>query len=189
MKNKLNKNKDLHEDIIEEDNISIHPFTWFYISSNASACIARAESTLFCNKWNFDNVEHIHSEIHLSDLAGHFLRTEKEIEFLTKKVKFDIEQSIADVIEPLSKNVFLSYSDKIDGKTHEVLSNYQVFLKRELLFVHLLDVFEDIEKGERWLHEPNGALDNQRPIDFTNNSEGIEKVDKILGRIEHGIFS
>ena len=55
--------------------------------------------------------------------------------------------------------------------------------------MHLLDVFEDSEKGERWLHEPNGALDNQKPIHFTDDLEGIEKVDKILGRIEHGIFS
>ena len=182
MKGKLIKSKDT----VEDDDIFIHPFTWFYISSNASTCIARAESISYYNKWDLDSEKDIHSGIHFSNLAGHFRRTEKEIEFLTKKVEFDIDKSIEKVLNQLDTRT--NFSDT-KNKTHEVLFNYQVFLRRELLFVHLLDVFEDSEKGERWLHEPNGALDNQKPIDFTNNLEGIEKVDKILGRIEHGIFS
>lgn len=202
MKDKLISNKD----VVEDDDISIHPFTWFSISSKASACIARAECTLELPLWNWDSEKENHPRSHFSNLAGYVRRTEKEIEFLTKKIKLDTEQTsnswhthiefsdkknnvIDGIGVPFLNNAISFNPDKIDSKTHEVLSNYQVFLKRELLFVHLLDLFEDSEKGERWLHEPNGALDNKKPIDFTNDLEGIEKVDKILGRIEHGIFS
>lgn len=40
-----------------------------------------------------------------------------------------------------------------------------------------------------WLYRPNRSLQEKRPIDILHNEVGINTVDTILGRIEHGIFA
>ena len=40
-----------------------------------------------------------------------------------------------------------------------------------------------------WLYRPNRALYDKKPIDILHNEVGINTVDTILGRIEHGIFA
>jgi uncharacterized protein (DUF2384 family) len=43
----------------------------------------------------------------------------------------------------------------------------------------------DGEKAQRWLQALGGA----RPKELLGTVEGIRRVERILGRIEHGIFS
>ncbi|MBB6005439.1 MbcA/ParS/Xre antitoxin family protein [Arcicella rosea] len=62
-------------------------------------------------------------------------------------------------------------------------------LEQSALYEHGLSVFGDSRKFENWLRKPNDALDEKIPFDLLNTAEGIKKVDDILGRIEHGIFS
>lgn len=57
------------------------------------------------------------------------------------------------------------------------------------LYQHGNSVFEDPLKFERWLNKPNGALNGETPANLIETEAGIKQVDKILGRIEHGIFS
>lgn len=40
-----------------------------------------------------------------------------------------------------------------------------------------------------WLHSPLAALGNKTPVDFLDTSFGIHLVTKILGRLEHGVYS
>ena len=47
----------------------------------------------------------------------------------------------------------------------------------------------DPKKAELWMREPNRALQGKRPIDLLNTDVGARAVEKVLGRIEHGIFS
>ena len=47
----------------------------------------------------------------------------------------------------------------------------------------------DREKAHRWLRKANRALSGQRPIDLLDSDAGTRMVERILGRIEHGIYS
>lgn len=47
----------------------------------------------------------------------------------------------------------------------------------------------DSGKARRWIREPNRALQGRRPLDLLNSDVGARAVEKVLGRIEHGIFS
>ena len=47
----------------------------------------------------------------------------------------------------------------------------------------------DSEKADAWMREPNRALEGRRPLDLLTSDVGARAVEKVLGRIEHGIFS
>jgi len=52
-----------------------------------------------------------------------------------------------------------------------------------------LSVFEDMDKFSRWLQKENRALQGQRPFDLLNTPTGIKMVNKLLGRIEEGVYT
>ncbi|HLM68673.1 MAG TPA: MbcA/ParS/Xre antitoxin family protein [Longimicrobium sp.] len=45
------------------------------------------------------------------------------------------------------------------------------------------------DKAVRWMRKENRALDGSRPIDLIHTAAGVERVERVLGRIEHGIYS
>lgn len=45
------------------------------------------------------------------------------------------------------------------------------------------------EKGLHWLRRDNRALGGTRPLDLLDSDAGALVVERILGRIEHGIYS
>lgn len=47
----------------------------------------------------------------------------------------------------------------------------------------------DRDKARRWLRKENRALEGKRPIDLLDSDPGTRIVERILGRIEHGIYS
>jgi putative toxin-antitoxin system antitoxin component (TIGR02293 family) len=50
-------------------------------------------------------------------------------------------------------------------------------------------VFGDEHKASPWLSTPLPLLENRAPSELLNSEEGIQRVDEILTRIEHNIFS
>ncbi len=62
-------------------------------------------------------------------------------------------------------------------------------IKLAQLTAHGINVFG--AKGEfcTWLQTPVVALGNKTPVSILNSTMGVELVDDIIGRIEHGIFS
>ncbi|GAB4018312.1 antitoxin Xre/MbcA/ParS toxin-binding domain-containing protein [Spirosoma koreense] len=56
------------------------------------------------------------------------------------------------------------------------------------LFAHGVDALGP-DYFRSWLYRPNLGLHNKKPIDILHNEVGINTVDDILGRIEHGVFS
>jgi putative toxin-antitoxin system antitoxin component (TIGR02293 family) len=54
---------------------------------------------------------------------------------------------------------------------------------------HAVQVFGDERTARTWLSRPNRALDREVPRKLMKSADGIERVDVILGRIEHGIIS
>lgn len=51
------------------------------------------------------------------------------------------------------------------------------------------EALEDRDRAHRWLRKPNRALGGQQPLDLLDSDAGSRMVERVLGRIEHGIFS
>jgi putative toxin-antitoxin system antitoxin component (TIGR02293 family) len=51
------------------------------------------------------------------------------------------------------------------------------------------EALDDREKAARWLRKENRALGGKRPIDLLESDVGARMVERILGRIEHGVYS
>lgn len=54
---------------------------------------------------------------------------------------------------------------------------------------HAVAVFGDEHKASHWLSTPVLLFENRSPSELLTTDEGIQKVDDILTRIEHNIFS
>lgn len=109
-------------------------------------------------------------------------------------VKRNIKNSVSNF------NGFQNIKFTVSKRTFSILQNKgSVKVKRPIysiktieqtaLYEHGLSVFGDSLKFEKWLKKPNDALNEKIPFSLLNTSEGIKKVDDILGRIENGIFS
>jgi len=57
------------------------------------------------------------------------------------------------------------------------------------IVVRAEDALGDDDKAHRWLSAPNRALGGQRPLTLLDSDAGALAVERILGRIEHGLIS
>lgn len=57
------------------------------------------------------------------------------------------------------------------------------------IYAYGYEVFEDKEKFNHWISEPNKALGGQRPLELLNTQFGREEVKRLIGRIDYGIYS
>ena len=55
------------------------------------------------------------------------------------------------------------------------------------VIAHANRVFEHPEESADWMQSPNAALGKQQPLNLLNTDIGVQQVDQVLGRIEHGI--
>jgi len=56
------------------------------------------------------------------------------------------------------------------------------------IYARALDVLEDEEKARSWLHKPNRSLGGRVPLKVMDTDIGALEVERVLGRLEHGIF-
>ena len=56
------------------------------------------------------------------------------------------------------------------------------------VLAHANRVFEDPEESAAWIQTPNRALGKQQPLTLLDTDIGVQQVDQVLGRIEHGII-
>lgn len=56
------------------------------------------------------------------------------------------------------------------------------------IVAHATDTLGD-ENGLRWLQEPQPLLRGRRPIDLLDTEADSRRVEELLGRIDHGVFS
>ena len=52
-----------------------------------------------------------------------------------------------------------------------------------------VEALGDTEKAGTWLRTPNTALRGATPIELLETDIGARMVERILGRIEHGVIS
>jgi len=55
------------------------------------------------------------------------------------------------------------------------------------VIAHANRVFEDPQESADWIQSPNTALGKQQPLTLLDTDIGVQQVDQVLGRIEHGI--
>ena len=51
------------------------------------------------------------------------------------------------------------------------------------------DTLGDRGKAHHWLRTTNRALAGERPIDLLDSDGGVRMVERLLGRIEYGVFA
>lgn len=57
------------------------------------------------------------------------------------------------------------------------------------LISRALSALEDEDSARRWLQRPLRELGGQTPLQLAATEPGAREVERILGRIEHGIFA
>ena len=57
------------------------------------------------------------------------------------------------------------------------------------VFQKTLEVFDDLDKARKWFATPKRALGGTSPLDNCKTELGAEEVRRLVGRIEHGVFS
>jgi putative toxin-antitoxin system antitoxin component (TIGR02293 family) len=62
-------------------------------------------------------------------------------------------------------------------------------LRLARLHLRAVDVLQGNEKARRWLFSPNRALGGHTPFEFASTEPGAREAERLLGRIEHGVFS
>ena len=50
-------------------------------------------------------------------------------------------------------------------------------------------VFGDEAKAKSWMRTPNGALDRRTPLSLLTTDAGATEVERVIGRIAHGVYS
>jgi putative toxin-antitoxin system antitoxin component (TIGR02293 family) len=56
------------------------------------------------------------------------------------------------------------------------------------LYARALDVLGDSESARVWFMASNPSLGGRKPFDLTRTDPGCVEVDRLLGRIEYGVF-
>jgi putative toxin-antitoxin system antitoxin component (TIGR02293 family) len=57
------------------------------------------------------------------------------------------------------------------------------------LLEHAMSVFGDVEKARAWLKFPQRGLGGAVPLDYAETEIGAREVDRLLGRIDYGVYS
>ena len=75
---------------------------------------------------------------------------------------------------------------KQQGRLNVVESEKLLRIAR--LYDKALEVFEDEEAAEKWLKEPARGLGGVIPLEYAKTEIGAQEIEKLLIRIEHGVF-
>lgn len=51
------------------------------------------------------------------------------------------------------------------------------------------EALNDRAKAARWLRKPNRSLNGAKPIELLDSDIGARMVERVLGRIEHGVYT
>ena len=57
------------------------------------------------------------------------------------------------------------------------------------LVSHAAEVFGGSEGAYEWLRRPNAALGDRSPAELLRDEEGLNEVERLLVRLEHGVYS
>ena len=100
-----------------------------------------------------------------------------------RKVEITVEE-LAELLRSTPRTLSRRFLDgRLEGHESERLWE----LAR--LFDQAVEVFESPERAVQWLRSPIAALRYQTPLEYARTTPGIRELEKVLGRIEHGLFA
>ena len=110
---------------------------------------------------------------------------------LPKKTLNSISKKLGITVERLSTLLHISYRTIQRKGPDDVLSVHvseQIFAIAEVIR-RGLEVIGDEDRLEQWLHSELPSLDFRIPLDLLDTIFGTRLLLRILGRIEHGVYS
>jgi putative toxin-antitoxin system antitoxin component (TIGR02293 family) len=60
--------------------------------------------------------------------------------------------------------------------------------KLEKLYMKAADVLDGDQNAYIWFNTPQKVFNNRTPLDYAGTVEGALEVEKVLRRIEHGVY-
>ena len=57
------------------------------------------------------------------------------------------------------------------------------------LYALAADVLGSVEAADEWMTSPAVALNDAAPLDYSRNAAGAKRVERLLLRLEHGVYS
>lgn len=63
------------------------------------------------------------------------------------------------------------------------------FVRIERVFGAAVRLLGDEEDARAWMTEPNRALGGASPLDYADTEPGALEVERLIHRLEHGVFS
>jgi putative toxin-antitoxin system antitoxin component (TIGR02293 family) len=57
------------------------------------------------------------------------------------------------------------------------------------LALRAIDVLDGLENARKWLTEPARALGGEVPLKFADTEPGAREVERLLTRLDHGVYS
>ena len=109
--------------------------------------------------------------------------TKKDLENLKLKTMLDYNK----LAKALSVTRATLINKKKQEKFNAALSERIIGLAD--IYSYGYEVFEDEERFNRWVLEPNQALNGKAPFELIDNQFGREEVRNIIGRIAYGVYS
>jgi len=92
----------------------------------------------------------------------------------------DFSEVVGITSSTLSRRRSRGYFDKDESER---------LLRLARIALRAVDVMEGTENAKQWLTEPARALGGETPLQFADTEPGAREVERLLGRIEHGVFS
>ena len=107
----------------------------------------------------------------------------RELEMLQNTIDMPLEQ--------LAGKLLISRSTlqrrKAAGRLSPTESDRVMRFSR--LLQHAAGIFGDIDKARAWLKHPQRGLGGAIPLDYAETEIGGREVEKLLGRIDYGVYS
>jgi putative toxin-antitoxin system antitoxin component (TIGR02293 family) len=98
--------------------------------------------------------------------------------------KLDVSDNLLSQIVNIPKRTL--NRRKQQGRLNAVESERLLRIAR--LYDKALDVFEDEEAAENWFKKPARGLAGTSPLKYADTELGAQEVERLLIRIEHGVF-
>ncbi|WP_207632508.1 type II RES/Xre toxin-antitoxin system antitoxin [Foetidibacter luteolus] len=120
------------------------------------------------------------------------------LDFVSVSDKGIPKQSVANLagimdvpMKDIASLLNLSYKTLGRKKNSDALDSLSSSLSIEIAntIAKGLSVFEDADKLNRWLQKENRSLNGKKPFELLRTPTGIKLVNRLLGRIEEGVYT
>lgn len=102
-----------------------------------------------------------------------------------------LQSSIDLPFEQLARKLSISRSTlqrrKVAGRLSPAESDRVMRFAR--LLARATDFYGNIDKARAWLKHPQRGLGGAIPLDYAETEVGAQEVEKLLGRMKHGVYS